>query len=130
MVENTNISLTVEAWAEIVIKEWIKKCEALKIGNTGLLINSFANTIYTAANGDPGRIIFAFEWYGKMVDWGVGKGVSLQNRDSFLSSGISKRQPKPWYSDVFYKQLAVMRHLLEEKHALRIENLIVNTIST
>ena len=63
MNENTNISLTVEAWADIVIKEWIKKCEALKINNTGLLINSFVNTIYTAANGDPRRIVFAFEWY-------------------------------------------------------------------
>lgn len=130
MAENTNISLTVEAWADIVIKEWLAKVAALKIGNTGLLVNSFVSTIYTAANGDVGRVLFAFEWYGKMVDWGVGKGVSIKNRDSLRAVGISKREPKPWYSDVFYKQLAVLRHLLEEKHALEIENLIVKTVAS
>jgi len=129
MAVNTNISLTVEAWADIVIKEWIKKVEALKIGNTGLLINSFTNTIYTAANGDPGRIVFAFEWYGKMVDYGVGRYVTLADRDGMIAGGMTTRRPKPFFTDTFYKQLEVLRHLMEEKYAYKTESLVVRNFS-
>ena len=68
MAVNLDLKLTIEAWADIVIKEWIKKAAALKIGETGALITSFVNTVYTAADGDPQKVVFAFEWYGKMVD--------------------------------------------------------------
>lgn len=128
MDENLDIKLTVGAWADIVIKEWLKKAEALGIEGTSL-VNSFVNTVYTNADGDPTKVMFAFEWYGKMVDYGVGKYVSLADRDGMIAGGMTKRKPKPWFTDTFYKQLAVLRHLLEEKHALRIERLIVRNTS-
>lgn len=129
MAENSNISLTVEAWADIVVKEWLKKIEILNINKTGQLVNSFVNTIYTAANGDPGKIMFAFEWYGKMVDYGIGKGVNLTDRDGMIAAGLTKRRPKPFFTDVFYRQLEVLRHLLEEKYALQAESLIIRNFS-
>jgi len=125
MNSNTNISLTVEAWADIVIKEWIKKVEALNIGNTGLLVNSFVNTIYTAANGDPGRIVFAFEYYGRFVDYGVGRYVRLDDRDGMIAAGLTRRRPKQFFSDTFYKQLEILRHLLEEKYLKKLDSLVV-----
>ncbi|MDD4375098.1 MAG: hypothetical protein PHG67_14395, partial [Bacteroidales bacterium] len=70
MAENLNLKLTVEAWADIVIREWEKKIEALNIGLSMQLIDSFTNHVYTQADGDPSRIQFAFEWYGKMVEYG------------------------------------------------------------
>lgn len=125
MADNLDLKLTIEAWADIVVKEWIKKVEALGIGNTSLLVNSFTGTVYTAADGDPQRIVFAFEWYGKMVDYGVGKYVTLADRDGMIAGGMTRRRPKPFFTDVFYKQLAVLRHLLEEKYAAKAEWMIV-----
>lgn len=125
MAENTNLSLTVEAWAEIVIKEWEKKIEALKIGVSYQLVDSFYQHVYVNANGDPSRIEFAFNYYGKMVDYGVGNHVNLYDRDALIASGETSRRPKPWYSDTFYKQLEVLRHLIGEKTAKKIENMIV-----
>ncbi len=129
MSENLNISLTVEAWAEIVIKEWLKKVQALNINNTGALMASFENQIFSNASGDPTKVNFAFEWYGKMVDYGVGKYVSLDIRDALIAAGATRRRPKPWFTDSFYKQLEVLRHLLEEKHAYRTELFIQQNIS-
>ena len=129
MAENLNLKLTVDAWADIVIREWEKKIEALNIGLSMQLIDSFTNHVYTQADGDPSRIQFAFEWYGKMVEYGVGNGVNLEERDSMIAAGLTKRRPKPWYSEVFAKQLAVLRHLLEEKHARKIERFVVRNLS-
>lgn len=127
---NTNISLTVEAWAEIVIKEWIKKIEALKIHQTGALVQSFTSHIITAANGDPYRVVFAFAWYGRFVDWGVGKGTKIIDRDAKQSVGLTHREEKPWLTSVFWKQLEVLRHLMEEKNSLQIERFMVQNLTT
>jgi hypothetical protein len=125
MSENLNTSLTVEAWAEITIKEWIKKIEALGIGNsensTGQLVRSFAHHVNTSANGVPERVTFAFEYYGKFVDWGVGKGITIEHREMLNT----KRKQKPWYSDVFYKQIKILGHLMAEKYAQKAANVIV-----
>lgn len=129
MNQNTNISLTVEAWADIVLKEWFNKIRALNINSTGPLVESFQNTVYSAANGDPEKVRFMLEYYYKMVDYGVGKGVNLADRDGMIAAGLTKRRPKPFFTDVFYKQLAVLRHLLEDKYALKAEELIVRKLS-
>lgn len=128
MAENSNISLTVDAWADIVINEWLKKIEALNIGNTTFLRESLFFHIHNATGGDPGRIDFLFEWYGKMVDYGVGKGVSLADRDGMIAAGLTKRKPKPWFTDTFYKEVAVLRHLLAEKYGLKAQLLIVRNL--
>ncbi len=129
MAENTNIKLTVEAWADIVIKEWEKKIEALGIGVSQQLVDSFAHTVHTQSDGDPSRIEFAFEYYGKFVEWGVGSGVNIQDRETMIAAGLTVRKKKPWYSDVFYKQLEILRHLLAEKHARHIENMVVRNLN-
>ena len=129
MAENNNISLTVEAWAEIVIKEWLRMIQTLKINHTGVLAASFQKFIYSNSGGDPNKVSFAFEWYGKMVDYGVGKYVSLDVRDALIAAGATKRRPKPFFTDTFYKQLEVLRHLMEEKHALRTELFIQQNMS-
>jgi hypothetical protein len=128
MAENTNIALTVEAWAKITVEKWIKKMDALGVGSskgsTGALKNSFVSTVFTESGGDPSRIQFAFEWYGKMVDYGVGNGVSIGNRDTMLASGQTKREKKPWFQ-ALYKELEILRHLLEEKNALKVERFLI-----
>ncbi|HNX87710.1 MAG TPA: hypothetical protein PKH58_01395 [Paludibacteraceae bacterium] len=127
MAENININLTVEAWADIVIMEWIKKFEALGIRELHG-IHSFESSIITASDGDPAKVRFAFEWYLKMVDYGVGKYVNLETRDTMIAAGLTTRRPKPWFSDTFYKQLSVLHHLYEEKYAKKTELFIVRNL--
>jgi hypothetical protein len=129
MAENTDLRLTLEAWAAIVIKEWIRMVQALNINNTGALVASFDKYVHGNTGGDPDKVSFIYEWYGKMVDYGVGKGVMLMNRDLKIAAGKTQRRPKPFYTDTFYKQLAVLRHLMEEKHALRAELFIQQNLN-
>lgn len=127
MAENINTGLTVEAWAEITIKEWVKKAQVLGVApNNPLDAERFVHHINTAANGDPARIEFIYDYYLNFVDWGVGKGVDLEHRDMLISSGATKRRPKRWFTDVFYKQVTVLTHLLAEKYALQAAHVVVN----
>ena len=131
MAENTNIALTVEAWAKITVEKWIKKMDALGVGNsegsTGAIKNSFLSTVYNEAQGDPSRIEFVFAYYGKMIDYGVGKGVTIANRDIMQNSRLTKREKKPWFQ-ALYKELEILRHLLEEKNALKVERFLIQKI--
>lgn len=124
MADNTNISLTAEAWAEIVIKTWLNKIIMLNINYSHDLYNSFAHHVITNANGDPQRIEFAFLYYGKFVDMGIGNGTSAGE------AGKSNRRSKPWYSKEFYHQLQVLRELLAEKYAMKATQVIMINLET
>ncbi len=131
MNENVNIQLTVEAWAEITIKEWINKAAALGIApDDPLTLNRFVHHVITNSNGDPQRVEFAYDYYLNFVDWGVGNGVTIENRDLMISSGATKRRPKMWFTDVFYKEIRVLSKLLEEKYAKKTTVLIINGLAT
>lgn len=127
MSENTNIELTVEAWADIVIQNWHDKIDKLNINRTYDLYNSFIHHIITNANGNIARIEFSFNYYGKFVDMGVGSGVSLND------IGVSSRRPKRWYSPVMYREIKRLAEIMAEKFARKgalaiIENIDDNAL--
>jgi len=139
MAENLNTAITVEAWAEITIKEWQKKIKELKIGtsinkkgetviSSGQLLASFYHHINTSADGIPEYVNFAFEYYGRMIDWGVGRGVTIEHREMLISSGASDRRQKPWFSSVFYTQLKILGHLMAEKYAQQSAVVVINSL--
>lgn len=118
MAENLNIALTVEAWADITIKEWVNKAAVLGISPySPINLDRFVHHLVTNSAGDPVRIEFTYDYFLNFVDWGVGNGVTISDRDMMISSGATKRRPKRWFTDVFYKQLMVLTHLLAEKQA-------------
>lgn len=118
---------TIEAWADIVLKEWDKKASALGISDTHELISSFVHHVHWHAGGDLQRIEFAFNYYGKFVDMGVGRGVSLDTRDAMIGTGLTTRRPKPWFTDTFYKEVAKLRYLIAERTS---ENIIFSIVRT
>lgn len=130
MSDNTNLSLTIEAWAEIVIKTWLEKIIRLNINYSHSLYNSFAHHVITNANGDPERIEFAFLYYGKFVDMGVGNGVTKSDATELMSAHMGGRRAKPWYSKTFYHQLQILRELLAEKYALKASQVIMINLET
>lgn len=118
---------TVQAWADIVLKEFDKKVRMLHI-HEGNLVNSFIAHVLWHAGGDLQRVEFAFEYYGKFVDMGTGRGVNMNNRDAMIGVGATTRRPKPWFTDTFYKQLAVLRGILSERLAQNTQLMIVRNV--
>lgn len=129
MAENTNLHITVEAWAEILIKEWVKRAAQLNISpDNPQSVQRFEHFITSQANGDPAIIKFTFDYYLKFTNWGVGRGVNLENRDTLILADMTKRRPRPFYDDVFPKQLAILGHLMLEKYKHRVVAFVKTTI--
>lgn len=101
---------TVEEWAKYVIERWEMEIIRLKINRIGQLLKSFTNTVYTQSGGNVEKIIFAFEYYGKFSDMGVGRGVKVADVPN------SRRTPKPWYNKVFFSQVKRLAEILIEQY--------------
>ena len=114
---------TVEAWAKYVIERWELEILRLNISATGQLLKSFTHTILTQANGNVEKITFAFEYYGKFVDMGVGRGVNIANISQ------SGRKAKPWYSKIFFSQVKKLSEIMKEKYGQEAKAVVVESIS-
>jgi len=69
-----------EAWAKITIQLWRKNLTRMKIGynSSGDLNRSFKYKVLNGSRGNVDRIEFAFHYYGKFLDMGVGKEQGLE----------------------------------------------------
>lgn len=91
------LKLTAKRMAE----RMIKAAQRLGIGVTGKLIASI-QTHVTAKT-----LQLNFNYYGRFVDMGVGRGISL---DELKALGkYSTRKPKPFYSSEAYSEAALLR---------------------
>jgi len=124
MADNLNLGLTVEAWANIVIERWETKLQRLNIRHSGKLADSFHQHVQTQANGKPELIVFTFEYYGKFVDMGVGRGVKFDQVE------FSNRRPKPWYSKQFFSQIEKLKDILAEKYGQKAQFEIITGVVT
>jgi hypothetical protein len=126
MAENINTAITVEAWAEITIKEWVKKAKALNISpDHPMNAERFVHHIITSSDGDPEKIQFMYDYYLNFVDWGVGRGVTLENRDMLTNIGATKRRKKQWFTDVFYKEIKRLTAIMAEKYSIKAAHVVV-----
>ncbi len=111
---NTNINLTVEAWADIVIDNWLDNLAKLRIGYYFQLEQTLTHEILGSGTGRlPTAVQFSFPLYGKFVDMGVGRGVKLED----VKSSDNNRRPKKWYSRTFYSESLKLASILGEKYA-------------
>jgi hypothetical protein len=115
-----------DAWAKITIKRWQKKIQGLKIGESGELTRSFLFDVVASARGDVLKIDFAFKYYGKFVDMGVGKGVKIgqvkENQDSRKLEGKmlgNRRRPKKWYSKTFAAEAMKLGEIMAKEFGRR-----------
>jgi hypothetical protein len=121
---NTDLSLTAQSWADIVIKRWEEKVVRLKVYKTGALLKSFEAHVSTQANGNPAFIEFAFNYYGKFVDMGVGNGITKD------MAGNGPRRVKQWYSKTFFSQVKRLGEIISEKYAYKAQLSIITNITT
>ena len=124
--------------AQITIKRWRKKIDRLKIGqhSSGELFRSFQYNVLASSGGDVQKIEFAFRYYGKFVDMGVGKGTTLS--DQPMPRGMRrlygkllglKRVPKKWYSKTFYAETQKLLEILQKEYGHRGQIIISENIN-
>lgn len=103
-----------QMWAEITIDRWKKRMATLEIGSSGELLKSFTAQVVSDAKGDPTKITFAFLYYGRFPDMGVGRGVTLD----MTPDPSGHRKVKPWYSDTFRAEVVKLGRMLAAKYGL------------
>lgn len=101
---------SIQQWADIVIERWEAKIHKLNISSTGALLKSFTSQVELDADGNAQKILFTFNYYGRFVDMGVGRGVPIAKVPS------SNRRPKPWYNKTFFSQVNKLAHILAERY--------------
>lgn len=107
---STPSTFSPEQWAKITIQRWEYNITTLSIVNSRQLLNSFTQQVIKDANGDVSLIRFTFQYYGRMVEMGVGKGTTISEVES------SRRNPKPWYNKAFAHEVKRLAELLAEHH--------------
>lgn len=127
-----------QAWAQITVKLWRKNLNRLKIGqnSSGDLYRSFQFKVIAGTGGNVDRIEFAFRYYGKFLDMGVGKGTRLGDRP--VSKGYRKlaekflgmqRVPKKWYSRTFYGEAQRLFEILQKEYGRKAQVVICENIN-
>lgn len=126
-----------EQWAKFTVNAWQTKIEKLKIGNTGELLRSFVHDMVLSANGDVAKIQFAFKYYGKFVDMGVGKGVKIGDvKESATSRRLegkmlgNRRRPKKWYTKTLAHETKRLMEILMDEYKSMAQTSIVENIES
>ena len=119
---NDKDKINLKMWADIVIEKWEQNLASKNLIGTGALINSFEAHVNIEASGNSALITFAYLYYVRMIDMGVGKGTGLHNRSEkkehrkiFGIQTGNRRKPIPVYNKTFYSELSVLNRLLSEK---------------
>jgi len=115
-----------EAWAKITIIKWKEKLASNKIGDAGTLLKSFKYNVLASAQGNVLKISLLFEYYGRFVDMGVGKGVKIGDvKESAASRKLSgkmlgnRRRPKKWYSKTFHAEVMKLSEIFAKEYGHR-----------
>jgi hypothetical protein len=111
--ENIILAETIRAWADITIERWRTKIDRMGIGYTLDLENSLKAEVIAESGGNPRMVEFSMLMYGRFVDMGVGKGVTIDD----VGSPNANRKPRPWYSRTFYAEVKKLASILAEKYA-------------
>ena len=115
-----------EAWAKITIIKWKRKLAINRIGDSGTLLKSFKYNVLASAQGNVLKISLLFEYYGRFVDMGVGKGIKIGDvKESITSRKISgkmlgnRRRPKKWYSKTFHAEVMKLSEIFAKEYGHR-----------
>lgn len=125
MADNLVLNETIEAWAKIVIQIWEDKITRYRAYDSQSLINSLMFQVVTAANGNPALVNFFFNYYGRFVDMGVGRGVP-KNGAIIQTTRVAK----PWYSKAFYSQVMRLSEIYAEKYSQKAAFAIVQNLAS
>lgn len=111
-------TVDLQQWADITIEKWKWNIAQKNLIHTGDLIRSFEATVTGEANGNLALINFAFNYYFRMLEMGVGKGNLF---------GM-KRQRYGLFTRPFMHEVYRLSELVSEMYANNAAVNIVNGI--
>lgn len=111
-----------DAWAKMMITIWQDKMIEKNIRHTGEMLQSFNTELYFQANGDVGKIVHTYNYYGRMVDMGVGLGVKKADVEE------SNRKPREWYGKAYYHSVRVLSEKMAELYGEEFQSIIHQTL--
>lgn len=108
-----------EEWAKITANRLVKALRKKGIGVTNSLQYSIAHKLVAMAGGDVTSITHTFNYYGKFIDMGVGRGQKIEsvksNGDVYRLVG-GGRKPKKWFTPTYYAETMVLLDLMGLKY--------------
>ena len=121
-----------EKWARITVEKWEfnvanlflisqKHYSSSKEPTARHLINSFVQHVAANAENNTALVNFAFNYYLRMLDSGIGSGVSYGEKGN--------RKKYPVYSKTFYSEFMKLGELLTRQYAFAGTKLITDSIS-
>ncbi len=125
MSEVINIQNTVESWAEITVREFQAKLNALNVGVTGALYESLQHQVIGSEENIE-RVRFTYNSYGIFVNFGVGREISQGNTGDVGRE--VRRQRKPWFSPVIFRESHILSRLMAERYGMKAAAIIIETI--
>lgn len=114
-----------DAWAKMMVTIWQDKIIKLNVRDTGELLKSFMLSVVPQSGGDINKIQFSYLYYGRMVDMGVGRGVTQGN---FADTGL-KRKSKGWYNKSFYHSVKVLSEKRAALYGEEFQAIIMDTLN-
>lgn len=123
--------LTILYWARFTIADLQKSISSKKIGRTHSLINSLKYNYHEDSEGG-GSVNIEFNYYGKLLDMGVGKGrkyEDIKNNRLVYKALEQKNKPHKWLNKTLYSQIASLKFVLAEKYGEDAANIIKERIA-
>ena len=121
----------VSDWALYTIERLQKSTDKRKVGVTGSLRYSLLYHLSAMADGGVSGVKLNFNYYGKFVDMGVGRGQKIEdvksNREVYNLVG-GGRKPKKWFSRTLYAEVLELRNLMAKKYGEQGIQLVKDTI--
>lgn len=120
-----------EDWLRIAAERLQQSLIKKKVGDTGDLNYSMLYDLKSALSDEP-RLLHEFNYYGKFVDMGVGRGQKIEdvktNADLYklLKQG---RRPKKWFSKTYYAEVQTLVKLLSERYGIDAQHIIIENIT-
>jgi len=108
---NPKYKVDYDRWAQIVIEKWEFNIVQKNLIYSGDLLRSFEQTISAEAGGNAALISFAFNYYLRMLEMGVGRGAPIGSE--------SDRKKYKVYTKTLYSEMYRLSELLAEKYAAR-----------
>ncbi len=121
----TNEKVNLEKWAKYTVEKFEFAVAKYKLKNTGKLLNSFLYQVSQDADGKTAMISFAFQYYLRMIDMGVGRGTTRDSRQERSEMG-KRRKKRPVYNKIFWSELSRLNELLQEYYKKEAQNTILD----
>lgn len=105
----------IEEWAKFLIDVWISRMYQLDVRNAIFHAEAFEHFVISSAAGDPLKVEFAFDYFLKFTDMGVGNGISIQKRKNFTTNRVQKM----WYTKTWLLEVKKLANILAAKYAYK-----------